>query len=192
MAGARPLGLGGNFMRESARSRSSKGSLVLMFAALTLLTLYLANITPMLRVALFFVCSIFIFGIMMEHMPGAAFITFGVVTVVGFLIVPDKAGVLPYLFFFGHYGIFKYYVEGVTRGATTTVSKLVYFTLCAALIYFFGGGFLMATFPIELPLWLLIVAGEVIFLLYDWLLTKLAGWYLERARPALMGRRGFE
>lgn len=158
-----------------------------MFFALTLLTVYLANIAPGGRVALYFLCSMFIFGIMLEQMLGAALIVFAAVTFIGFIIVPDKAGMLPYLLFFGHYGIFKAIAEQNTSGGTLLTLKLVYYNVCIALIYFFGGGFMLALVPFELPFWLIILLGEVIFLVYDWLFSKLGAWYAAGVRGKLVG-----
>ena len=168
------------------RQKQRRKSLVVMFCAWTLLFLYLANTVPVLRVLLYFISSVFIFGVMMEHMALAAFISFFAVGFLGFLLVPNQAGMLPYLFFFGHYGIFKYLIDGGRGGAAAIAAKLVYFNAGAALIYFFGGGFLLAQLPWNLPLWFLVILAEVIFLLYDWLFGKLAGWYYANVRNRLL------
>ncbi len=172
------------------RSKAAKGSLVVMFAVLSLLFVYMANVAPFLRVALFFLSSVFIMGIMLEQRFGAAFLVFFIVTFTGFVLVPDKAGMLPYLLFFGHYGIFKYFVDANLRGGTKTVLKLVYFNVCAAMIYFFGGGFMLALLPWELPPWLLIVLSEGVFLLYDFLFSRLTAVYYSRLRNRLLGGGG--
>ncbi|MDL2237444.1 hypothetical protein LJC56_06410 [Christensenellaceae bacterium OttesenSCG-928-K19] len=174
-------------MRNRTQVKAIKASVVLMFGALTLLFVYMANVAPFLRVLLFFLSSVFIMGIMLEQMYGSAFLAFGIVTFVGFILVPDKAGMLPYLLFFGHYGIFKYFADNNLHGGTKVALKLVYFNICAAAIYFFGGGFLLALLPWELPVWLLIVLAEAIFLLYDWLFGKLTTGYFANMRPRLTG-----
>ena len=162
-----------------------------MFAALTLLTVYLANVLPALRITFYFVSSVFIMGTMMERKTAGAFISFIAVLLIGFLIVPVKLGMLPYLFFFGHYGIFKFYVDGSRQRAGALVMKLVYFNICAALMYFFTDGWLTALFPIQIPWWGLLIAGEFIFLLYDWLFTKVSQWYYGALRGRLVGGSRF-
>ena len=104
------------------RKKQHKGSLVVMLCTLTLLFLYLANVAPVLRITLYWVSSVFIFGIMLERMPFTAILSFFIVGFLGFLIVPDKSGMLPYLFFFGHYGIFKYFADG-GRGGAAAVAR---------------------------------------------------------------------
>jgi len=114
-----------------------------------------------------------------------ALISFGVVFFLGYLILPDKAGMLPYLFFFGHYGIFKALVEG--GGARSVAMKLVYFNIGMTLVYFFGGRFLTAQLPAGIPIWLVWLVGNGVFLLYDFLLSKLAGIYMKGLRGRLLG-----
>ncbi len=171
------------------RGKANKSSLIVMFSVLTLFFVYLANIVPVLRVVFYFISAVFILGILMEHKTAAALISFAVVLFLGFLIVPDKSGMLPYMFFFGHYGIFKYFVDEGTSGATNIVLKLVYFLVGAALIYFFGGGFMLAEMPFTPPVWLLAIVASVIFLLFDWLFSKLAAWYYSSVRIKLLGGR---
>lgn len=163
-----------------------RNSLIVMFAALTLLFVYIANITEYLRITFYFISSVFVFGIVLEKRVGPAIVSFIVVAVIGFLIVPNKSGMLPYLFFFGHYGIFKYYIDEGMSGIAGMIVKLVYFNAGGALIYFFGGPFLFETLPFELAWWLMLIIAEVIFLLYDWLFTKVAMAYYSGVRNRLI------
>ena len=162
-----------------------------MFAALTLLTVFIANIVPALRITMYFVSSVFIMGIMVERMTAAAIASFLAVLFLGFLIVPNKTGMLPYLFFFGHYGIFKYFVDGGRRGALRIVKKLIYFNAGAALIYFQTGGWMTEQFPFQIPRWGLLAAGELIFLLYDWVFLKVTQWYYGSVRNNLLNTGDF-
>ena len=171
--------------------RTNRGSLVVRFAALTLFTLYLANILPLLRITLYFVSSLFIMGIMVERMTAAAVISFVCVLFLGFLIVPVKTGMLPYLFFFGHYGIFKYFTDAQRGSGSALVKKLVYFNIGAALIYFQTGGFMTEQFPFAVPWWGLVIAGELVFLFYDWLFTKITQWYYGGLRNVLLNTGEF-
>jgi hypothetical protein len=170
----------GNYKRAA-----NKGSLAVMFTVLTLLFVYLANVLPVLRITMYFVASAFILGILMERMTFAAFLSFIIVLFVGFVIVPVKVGMLPYLFFFGHYGIFKYFVDGNREGAGALVMKLVYFNIGFALMYFFTDGWMTELFPFQLPWWALLIAGEIVFLVYDWLVTKAAQGYYATLRNRL-------
>ena len=172
-------------MIGSYKRAANKGSIAVMFTALTLLCVYMANVLPVLRITMYFISSAFILGIMMERTTIGAFVSFLIVLFLGFVIVPVKVGMLPYLFFFGHYGIFKYFVDGNRGGAGALVMKLVYFNIGFALVYFFTDGWMTELLPMQLPWWGLLIAGEIIFLVYDWLLGKAAHGYFATLRNRL-------
>lgn len=172
-------------------SRINKTSLVVMFTAFTLLAVTAANITPVLRITMYFVASVFVMGIMIERMTAAAIVSFIVVLFLGFLLVPNKTGMLPYLLFFGHYGIFKYFVDADRRSAAGMIKKLIYFNVGAVLIYFQTGDWITEQFPFAVPWWGLLIAGELIFLLYDWIFTKATQWYYASVRSKLLNTGDF-
>ncbi len=168
------------------KTKQNKGILAIMFLVLTLLILYIANLFPATRVPLYFVCSIFIMGIMFEQMIGVAIIGFISVACIGYLILPDKSGILPYLLFFGHYGIFKYFIECGNGGFFAWVLKMLYFNVCMILIYFFDGGFLSIQFTENFTMWVAILVAQGSFILYDWLFGKLSVFYYAVLRNRLL------
>ncbi len=125
---------------------------------------------------------------MVERMYVGAFASFVAVCFTGFVLAPDKAGMLPHLLFFGHYAIFRYFVDNGARGAVAVALKLVYYNVCMALIYFYGGGWLLVNVPWNIPWWLLVLLAEVCFIVYELLFTRLAAWYIGRGRIKLLGR----
>ena len=100
-----------------------------MFAAMTLIVLYLAAILPSGRLSLYFLSSIFIAGLLVEDEPVTALMTFAVVSGLGLLIVPNLLTVLPYVLLFGHYGTGKYFIEKIRDKVTAFILKLLYFCL---------------------------------------------------------------
>lgn len=163
-------------------------SLALMFSAFSLLFLFLVWLLPDLQLILYLVSSLFVMGIMLEESPGAAVLSAMAVSLLGLLILPDKILLLPYVFFFGHYGIAKYLIERRRRqGAGSVVLKLVYFNAGLALLYFTVPSRLFALLPWDLPLIGFIVVMEIVFLAYDFLFSKAAQFYENRVRRSLTG-----
>ncbi|MGI6153873.1 MAG: hypothetical protein ACOYJB_08620 [Christensenellaceae bacterium] len=175
-------------MYTGYQNKTHRGSAAVMFSALSLLFVCMANVLPVLRITCFFICSMFIMGIMLEGMTVSAFLSFAAVLFLGFMIVPDKAGMFPYLFFFGHYGIFKSFVDGSGDRGRALALKLVYYNIGMALIHFFGGGFFTAQWAfLGIPWWGMLIAGEAVFLLYDWAFSKIAAAYYANMRNRLVG-----
>jgi hypothetical protein len=162
-------------------------SLAAMFSAFSLLFLYLASLLPGLQIIMYFLSSIFVMGIMLEESYGLAILSAMVVSILGLLVLPDKTLLLPYVFFFGHYGIAKYLIEKKNRRAAAMVLKYIYFYAAFAALYFTAQSLLFAQIPFELPLAAFIVILEILFLVYDFLFTKVTLYYNERIRRKLKG-----
>ena len=162
-------------------------SIAAMFSAFSLLFLYLASVLPGMQIVLYFLSSIFVMGIMLEESYGLAILSAMVVSVLGLLLLPDKILLLPYVFFFGHYGIGKYLIEKRFGKVSAMVLKYIYFNIALALLYFTAQSLLFAQLPFNLPLYMFIIIMEVIFLVYDFLFSKATLFYDERLRKRLKG-----
>lgn len=159
-----------------------------MFSVLTLLTIYIADIIPVGRLAVLIAASFFVYGIMMESLYLSAFICFGAVSFLGYLILPDKAAMVPYISLFGHYGIFRFLIGRITGIGAAFVFKLLYFNAGMAVIYFFGGGWLLENIPWHFSAIVLVLLAQAVFIGYEIVFGKLANYYLEQGRVRLMGR----
>ena len=88
-------------------------------------------------------------------------------------------------------GVLRQKAKILENQASATVAKLVYFNIGAVLIYFQTGGWMTEQFPFQVPWWALLIAAEFIFLLYDWIFTKVAGWYYGTLRNRLVSTGKF-
>ncbi len=162
-------------------------SLTLMFGAFSLLFLYLAWLLPVAQLAMFFISSVFVMGIMIEERTGAAILCVVSVSLLGFLILPEKTFILPYVFFFGHYGIGKYLIERKRTSISAIAFKIIYFGAALALMYFLFPSRLFALLPFDLPQAAFFVVMGLFFLAYDFLFSKVAQFYDDRIRRHLTG-----
>jgi hypothetical protein len=105
-------------------------SLAAMFAAFSVIFLYLAGILPTGRVTMYFLSSLFAAGMVIERQTLLAFAVYAATSLLGLLILPDRLSVLPYVLLFGHYGIGKLWLESNVRDKITAfLLKLVYFDI---------------------------------------------------------------
>ena len=171
----------------ATRYNSHRISLAAMFTAFSLLFLFLSSILPTGRIAMYFLSSIFVMGILLEGQYAMAFISFLAVSLLGFFILPDKLRVVPYICFFGHYGIGKTFIENRVKDKIIAyILKLLYFNASMVLIYFFATSVLIADLNMKLPIWLLIVLAEVVFVVYDFLYSLVTTFYYRRVRKFLI------
>jgi len=155
-----------------------------MTISLTLVCIYLAGIVPAGRLGFLFLSSVFVAGLMVEREPLLAIFAFVGTSLLGVLIIQDKLLILPYIFLFGHFGIAKEYLERIKDRVLCWAVKLLYFNATLALMYFFALGVL---FPnISFPVYWLIIPAQLVFIVYDWLYTRVVHFYIERIRRLII------
>jgi len=173
-------------MRKDLNKGAYQISLGAMFSTLSLIVLYLAAILPSGRISLYFLSSIFVAALLVEDQPVMALISFGVVSGLGVLIVPDLSIVLPYVFLFGHYGIGKYYIEKLRDKVVAFILKMLYFDVGLTAIFFLAYHVLMGELFDALPPWALVAVAQVVFVVYDFLYSKITLFYVRVIRRRLV------
>ena len=163
-------------------------SLAAMFTSLSLLFLYMASVLPTMRVAMYFLSSVFVMGMILEEEIGLAFLMFTAVSLLSLLLMPNILRVIPYVLFFGHYGIGKFYIESNVKDKVIRyVIKLLYFNVALVLMYLLAKEVLLEdVLDIGIAFWLVVVLAELAFVVYDWLFTKVTGYYFEHIRRFLI------
>lgn len=163
---------------------NSKVALGAMLSALSVVVLLPTAIEVMVY-ALPAVASIFVAFAAVEMGRKWAVAVFVTSSVVGLIVVPNKEAIILYAAFFGYYPILKSFLESKNKRIIEYAVKLVVFNLTMigaylAMIYIFGMdyeklmdfgdefGKLAAYAP-----WILLAAGNVIFLIFD---KGLTGW----------------
>ena len=166
--------------------RSHRISLAGMFTAFSLLFLFLSSILPVGRVTMYFLSSIFISGILLEDDFPLAFMSFLATSLLSLLILPDIIRVVPFVLFFGHYGIGKKFIERIRDKVISFILKLLYFNVCMALIYFAASTVWSQDLNLGFSLWLTILIMEIVFVLYDIAYSKIQEFYWARIRRWLV------
>jgi hypothetical protein len=89
------------------------------------------------------------------------------------LILGFKGTALAYLLFFGLYGIIKYYIERIRKLLFEIILKLAFFNLSMLILYFISKTFLNSLLITKLPIYFVIIAVQIAFILYDYALTTI-------------------
>lgn len=151
--------------------------------ALTVISMYAASVVPGIELTLLAVSSLFTAVMLLETGVGGAFLLYGASLILGIALIPNKLAVLPYGFFFGYYGILKYYIEKIHGALPQLALKLLFFAaaMCAGMLGFkeLLIGSVMFT---NLPVALIVIAGIVLLMLYDFIFSGLINFYARRIR----------
>lgn len=153
-----------------------KGALI---CALTMIFLYISNVLPTNRLALLTLTSALVALAVLSLGLRWAFITYLSSTLLSFILGLRASG-LVYGIFFGVYPIIKYYIEKIRRPLAEIPLKLLYFNMCLFLSYYFYTNVFMAAFSIKFPLYMMIIAAEIAFIIYDYALTLIISFINKR------------
>jgi hypothetical protein len=166
-------------------SRSKKVALGGVLGTLCMICLYAAVYLPINRIFLYGVSSIFCGIILMETGAKWSWTFYIATSALALLIIPNKIGVIPYILFFGLYGIIKYYIEKLKILALELVLKGTYFLLSAVCIAAIIKDLFLGNVYSKFPLWMLGIAGVVIFYLYDYVYSRFIGYYVTRLKKRI-------
>jgi hypothetical protein len=156
-----------------------------ILGALSVICLLLADILPTNRISLYALSSFFISISIIENGIRAGWIFYAATCLLSVIIVPDKLSIVPYAIFFGIYGIVKFYIERLRRSVLEYILKFAYFNVCLGIAFWALKGLFRYELKIMLPVWLLVAAAEIVFLIYDVVYTLFIDYYRSKLRALI-------
>jgi len=149
-----------------------------LLVALTVVLLYVASIIPISKLSILTVASCLIPISIIRTSIKNTILVYIAASVLSFFLVPINIA-LYYTLLFGTYGIIKYFIEKSKNIPLELLLKLIAFNILLAIIYFITKSFLLVISP-DLPLWILWLGSQIIFLVYDYALTLAISFFLKR------------
>ena len=169
---------------------SMKLALCGMMAALSTVLLFLTGAAPVATLALPAIAGCLLIPVVVEVGLPWAFGVYGVCSVLGVFLAPDRQALLFYVLFFGHYPALFAVLGRIRAKALRYAAKLLVFNAAMALevllsVYVLGIPF--ESFAILGPLGpvLLAVLANVVFIVFDRALEGLIVQYLHRLHPRM-------
>lgn len=172
-------------MKQNYVSNTRKLAFGGIFAALVVIILLIESLVPTSKLSLYVVSSFFTAILIMEFGIGTGWVFYVATSILTVIVIPDKLGVVPYLFFFGLYGNIKYHIEKIRSLVPEYILKLVFFNACLAAAWFIARELLLENMDIKLPWWVLLIGLEVVFVIYDYVYTLFIRYYNTRLKKIL-------
>lgn len=167
-------------MKNTKTSKIALGGICL---ALTVIFLYAASIVPGIELTMLALASLFTAVMILEMGVGGGILLFAAASILGFLLVPNKLVLVPYVFLFGYYGILKYFMEKPKHGITQIAAKAAFFAAALSIGLLGFKELLLGAIKLpEYPIVILIIGGVLLLLLYDFLFTQLINFYVRRVQ----------
>ena len=167
--------------RQTSSAKAKRVALSAVLAACSLFFLYLASYLPSGKMGMAAAAGLFPAAAVVSCGFGAGFLCYAGTAILGMLLVSDKAVALLYLLFFGFYPMLKGFIERMNRLVPELILKLLIFNVYAVVLFRAFGNLFAAMVPgKDLPSAVLILLGNVVFLLYDYGFSKVITFYLLR------------
>ncbi len=152
-----------------------------MLAALELVLLWLGTVMPSWKLALTALAGIINAAVLMECGMGRSVTAFAAVSILSAVILPQKSIAILYIVFFGYYPIMKSVAERVDSRLLEWAVKLVVFNFACVICWMaLRVGFITDITLPDIALAILWLGLNVIFVIYDFGLSGLINFYIQR------------
>ena len=179
--------------RSVQMKNSSKTAMGGMISALSLVIMLLTAVIPYLEYALPAMSGILLVLMVIEINKKWALCTYAAVTILSFLILPNKEAAMMYFAFFGCYPILKPVLESTIKSNKLCwLLKAIFFNIvavCAYLVIIYIFGMPLDDFE-DFGKWtvpILLGMGNIMFVLYDICITRLVTLYLHKWQRKFRG-----
>ena len=174
--------------KKASSDRVRKLALTGILSSATVAVLIIESFVPTGRAGFYVLASFILSVIVLENGVKWGWGGYLVSSLAGFLLVPEKLNVLPFILFFGLYTLLKFHIETLRKMWLEIILKLAAFNVVLWPAWSFAKTFL----PEKLTEgWGIAVAGivlQVLFLFYDFLFTWWIHYYFEKIAPRV-GRK---
>lgn len=149
-----------------------------VLVALTLIVLFSTSILSISTLSILTVASCLIPIAIIRTSVKNAILVYLASSILSFVLIPTNIAVY-YTLFFGIYGLIKYTIEKVRNMPFEILLKLTCFNILLGIIYLITKNFLGFVYS-GISLWLLWIAAQIVFLIYDYALTLAISFFLKR------------
>jgi hypothetical protein len=149
-----------------------------VLVALTIIVLFSTSILSVSTLSIMTIASCLIPIAIIRTSVKNAILVYIASSILSFMLIPTNIAVY-YTLFFGIYGIFKHLIEKLRNMPLEILLKLISFNMLLGIIYLITKTFLSFVYP-DVSLWLLWLAAQVVFLIYDYALTLAISFFLNR------------
>ena len=171
-------------IRNGGSSSTKRLTVCAMFAALSVVMLYLGSLVELLDISMAVIASLLCVVAVIEYGKGAPWMIYGATAILSLVLLPNKTPAVLYAMFFGYYPILKEKFEKLP-GVISWVLKEITFNLALIIM---GVATVLIMLGVDnalvnpITVGIAVVLAEVVFVLYDIAMTRLISFYLINLR----------
>lgn len=153
-----------------------------IFTGVAVVLLYIGVVMPTGKLTLYFLASMAVSVAIIEFGAGAGVLVYFAACILASLVAGNILGIVPFAFFFGHYPIFKFFIEKGRKVAVEVLLKLAVFNISWFSWYLLFKSIFIEVLPVQLTkniglLSVFIAAMQVVFFIYDYVYSRLLFYY---------------
>lgn len=149
-----------------------------ILTALTIVTLFISILIPINTFAILTISSCFVPIAIMRSNVKIGILVYLASSIIGFFLVPLDI-MIPFILYFGIYGLVKFYIEKLRNMPLEIVLKLVFSNIMIFIGYILFTKF-VSPINIDFPIWLLIILAQIAFIIFDYALTLIITFYISK------------
>ncbi|WP_024613808.1 membrane protein [Clostridium sp. Ade.TY] len=149
-----------------------------ILTALTIVTLFISILIPINTFAILTISSCFVPIAIMRSNVKIGILVYLASSIIGFFLVPLDI-MIPFILYFGIYGLVKFFIEKLRNMPLEIVLKLVFSNIMLFIGYILFTKF-VSPINIDFPIWLLIILAQIAFIIFDYALTLIITFYISK------------
>lgn len=169
------------------KNAASRVAYPAILSALALVLVYLGSVSPTGSWGIVAAAGLLPAAAVISVGLKAGFLCWAAAAVLAFLLVPDKFCALLFGVLFGLYPMVKSLIEQLKKKLVGYVLKLAFFNAAFTVVYLTMAAAVAASLPevLSSSVWVLYLAANIVFLLYDYGSSKLIGVYIARVQRVI-------
>jgi hypothetical protein len=172
--------------KDRSSQPARKAALGGILTGVILCLLFAASVLPTGRLALLALSSMVLSMAVVEYGCFYGFLLYMASGLLGLAILPDKLVCAPFIAFFGYYGILKALIERLRRLWLEWLLKIAAFNVVVVIAWHMASQFLgLCAGRLPNALWLALIVLNIIFAVYDYAFSLVAGFYEHRLRARI-------
>ena len=153
-----------------------------MITLLSVAVLYTTAIIPTNKLLLLALSSFLLAIIVLDFGIKQSLLVYISTSLLSLIIVPNKLIVILYVVYFGYYGILKSLIEKLNNLLLEWILKLLSFNIAMIGTYLLFSQILLGSTTSILPLWVLYLGMQPLFILFDYAFSLAIKFYKTRIR----------
>lgn len=149
-----------------------------ILTSLTVIILFINILIPINTFAILTISSCFVPIAIIRSNVRVGIFVYIASSIIGFFLVPLDI-MIPYILYFGIYGLVKFYIEKLRNIPLEILLKLSFSNIMLILGYILFTKFI-APINLNIPIWILIILAQIAFLIFDYALTLIITFYISK------------